>query len=202
MTLLDTGFYIAKKPCPLCKDSKWSSPSGAHLKSLQHFAALYGVTVKDLKKASNVAPDLPEFVYKCLIWIPAKGILKSPSNQKNDGSSEYIPGSVTLATCEDGCDEIPGKCGCGIYTFQDPMKAWGYNQDKEAVVAVLRYGGKTLIHGIEGVRTAAVTVVGLIAGRKEHPGEQFVVEAAAKAFNVPIYPLTGDAELPEDPEED
>jgi hypothetical protein len=180
------GYWAAPHDdqCPKCQYAKWSCNTGAHLKSEQHVAAKYDVGILALRRAVEelrIARGSTTTVYKALD-VNSEGVLVSPNNLKDDGSSDWLPHAVTFASCSNAHDVPDGDCGCGLYAYWDIEDAETHGGQ---IVARLRIGGK-IIECEHGVRAEAATITGIYAFHNPDLAAEVAERYRTELFTGPI----------------
>lgn len=177
------GFYRppAGDTCPLCEDIAWSCGTGAHLKTIQHVAAKYDLSIRELKSA--IAAYVPEergtTVYKALRVTADGHHVDSPT------SSGYIwSNDVHEAYCE-SCDESPGDtCLCGFYVWWHIQDAAAYCHRSRDIIVKMDIGG-LIEECTDGARAQYAAIQAVL----DYPQDNDEPEWPARAAEILQVPL-------------
>lgn len=158
--------------CSLCKNSEWSSSSGAHLKQPEHYALKHGINPKVFLRARSVeAFGAGSIAWKAVSYIE-DSYLTSAQGFK------WIPQEVAYAECS-GDHEIPDPdCGCGLYFFWNPFSAMEYWSGN--IIIKCEVGGK-IIEASRGCRAECAVIRGVY-----HDNGSEKAERVAEMYQVPL----------------
>lgn len=172
----DDGFFEppANDRCPLCSNARWSSSSGAHLKSVEHTALKYGLKPKDiLAMVEQIhASRASDIGWKQLTYA-------DNSYLRSSGNFVWLPGEVTTAECDDPECDVPGNnCSCGLYFFWSPIDAINYMYG--GVTVKCKLGGK-IIEATKGCKANSAVIIGIVAS-EDAERDAWIAEQ----YNVPV----------------
>lgn len=178
------GLYTppADNTCPLCAQARWSCSTGAHLKQPEHYALKYDIDVKLFLRACEPLAFGPSNI----AWKKVDYIESSYLTSSQD--FKWLPKEVAWATCNVGCEEIPGdNCGCGLYFFWSPWEAldyWG-----NGILIKCEIGG-LVKEASKGCRAECAVIRGIY-----HENQSERALALAEMYQVPLVDLMEDYDV-------
>jgi len=194
--LRSDGFYepYEDDTCPRCINARWSSSSGAHLKTYTHVALKHSVsprwleravTIYDLYLVANLSRD---YGYRAMKVDRNTGELKSPTFTYGDPWSVDEINYARCSNCSD--DDVPGEfCSCGFWGFWTLDEArnycfWGKQSDD--VVLKVNIGGN-VVEGTEGFRAQALTILEVYYEEDDYKCNSELSFSVAQLYDLPTF---------------
>lgn len=196
LRLRSDGFYEPRRDdtCSRCANARWSSSSGAHLKTYTHVALKHlvtprwlerAVTIYDLYLVANLSKD---FGYRAMKVDRNTGELVSPTYVYG---AKWSVDEINYARCSD-CkgDDVPGEhCSCGFWGFWTLAEARNYcffGRQSDHIVLKVQIGGN-VVEGTEGFRAQALTIQEVYYEEDDYKCESELSFSVAQLYNLPTF---------------
>lgn len=196
LRLRDDGFFEPRRDdtCSRCANARWSSSSGAHLKSYTHVALKHlvsprwlerAVTLYDLYLVANLSKD---FGYRAMKVNRNTGELISPTYVYG---AKWLVDEVNYALCSNcKSDDVPVEnCSCGFWGFWTLEEARNYcffGRQSDHIVLKVQIGGN-VIEGTEGFRAQAMTIQEVYCEDDEYRCNEELSLSVAQLYDLPTF---------------